>query len=245
MYRSPHAHVHLAVGEGKGLCSPSDRDYQTLSILCVSIPMVHPLDPHIWSLRVWSPVTHSARATIALGLWDTPPPPRCPPEDQVRTAGSENGDPGLPRLLLAPAAGVQRALCAQLLTELGESSQAPPLANSSPLWSAASLPTAPQRSRRRLRVYCSAHEILMQERLAGGVAAPGLGRGGGAGHTNKHPSCGPGLKQRDVGCTSLPRLTKGLLRASASASPPCGAAIATLASGEARDGRRRDRGPGA
>lgn len=57
-------------------------------------------------------------------------PPHRPPEDQVRTAGSRNGDPGLPRLL-APAAGVQRALCAQLLTELGESckrlpSQTPP-----------------------------------------------------------------------------------------------------------------------
>lgn len=78
LYRSPHAHVHLAVGEGKGLCSPSDHDYKTLSILCVPIPMVHPLDPHIWSLRVGSPVTHSARATIALGLWDTPPPVALP-----------------------------------------------------------------------------------------------------------------------------------------------------------------------
>lgn len=98
---SPHARVHLAVGEGKGLCSPSDHDYQTLSILCVPIPMVHPLEPHIWPYRVGSPVTHSAGSTIALELWD----PRRPPDDQVRTAGSKNGDPGLPRLL-APAAGV-------------------------------------------------------------------------------------------------------------------------------------------
>lgn len=112
--------------EMKGLCFPSDHDYQTLGILCVPILVVHPLEPHIWPLRVGSPVIHSARSTIALGLWD----PRRPPEDQVRTAGSRNGDPSLPRLL-APAAGVQRALCAQLLTELGESckrlpSQTPP-----------------------------------------------------------------------------------------------------------------------
>lgn len=72
MYRSSHAHVHLAVGEGKGLCFPSDHDYQTLSILCVPIPVVHPLELHIWPLQVGSPVIHSARSTIALGLWDPP-----------------------------------------------------------------------------------------------------------------------------------------------------------------------------
>lgn len=159
---------------------PLDHDYETQSTLPVPMPMVHPLELHIWPSRVGDPVAHLARATTALVLWD----PRIPPGGQVRLSRSEDGDPGLPRLL-APAAGVQRALCARLSTELGEPLQAPPLANSSPHWSAASLPTAPQRSR-RLRVYCSAHEILMQERLAGGGAAPGLGGGGGDAPTSTH-----------------------------------------------------------
>lgn len=123
-------------GGREGLCFPSDHVFQTLSILCVPIPVVHPLEPHIWPLRVGSLITHSARSTIALGLWD----PRRPPEDQVCTAASGNGDPGLPRLL-APAARVQRALCAQLLTELGECykrlpSQTPPRTGPQPpsLW---------------------------------------------------------------------------------------------------------------
>lgn len=110
-------------------------------------------------------------------------------------AESGNGDSGLPRLLV-PAAGVQRALCALLSTELGEPLQAPPLINSSPHWSAASLPTAPQCSRLRLLIYCSAHEILMQERLAGGgaeVPHPASGMGGGDA-PDKHPASRPRVR---------------------------------------------------
>lgn len=160
----------------------------------------------------------------------------------MRQAGRGDGDPGLPRLL-APAAGVWRALCARLSAELGEPLQAPPLANSSPHWSAASLPTAPQRSRRRLRFYCSAHEILMQERLAGGGAAPGLGGGGGdALPSTRLALRGFGAAKHGVRIFPAPhkgaaaRLSLGILA--------CSATIATLASGEARDGRRPGRGPG-
>lgn len=73
----------------------------------------------------------------------------------------------------SPAARVQRALCARAPSaELGEPLQAPPLANSSPHSSAASLPPVPQRSRRRLCSCGRAREILMRERLAGGGAPP-------------------------------------------------------------------------
>lgn len=135
-------------------------------------------------------------------------------------AGRGNGDSGLP-CLLALAAGVQRALCAQLSTELGEPLQAPPLVNSSPHWSAASLPTAPQCSR-LLLIYCSAHEILMQERLEGGGAAPGL-RDGGGGPPRQAPSLqseGQGSLTWGEHLPPTPRFTKGLVRASASASLP-------------------------
>lgn len=67
---------------------------------------------------------------------------------------------------------MQRALCARAHSaELGEPLQAPPIANSSPHSSAASLPLVP-RARRRLCSCCSAHEILMRERLAGEGAPP-------------------------------------------------------------------------
>lgn len=175
----------------------------------------------------------------------------------MRPAGSENGDPGLPRLL-APAAGVQRALCARLSTELGEPLQAPPLVNSSPHWSAASLPTAPQRSRRRLRIYCSAHEILMQERAAGGQRerCRTRPRGWGWGRPRQTPSLrsvawgsetwGVHLSPTPAP-TSPPPLHKGATARLSLSSPACSVAIATLASGEAHTtvGRRRSHRPGA
>ncbi|XP_052610888.1 uncharacterized protein LOC128120721 [Peromyscus californicus insignis] len=173
--------------------------------------------------------------------------------NQVRRAGSGNGDPGLPRLL-APAAGVQRALCARLSTELGEPLQAPPLVNSSPHWSAASLPTAPQRSRRRLRIYCSAHEILMQERLAGRERCRTRPRGWGWGRPRQTPSLRSGARGSETwgvhlfpppAPTSPPPLHKGATARLSLSIPACSAAIATLASGEAHDGRRRSHGPGA
>lgn len=149
------------------------------------------------------------------------------PPSPSRGSGAHGGEwewrPWLTSVPRSCGWSAKGSLC-PALNRTGGVLQAPPLANSSPHWSAASLPTAPQRSRRRLRVYCSAHEILMQERLAGGGAAPGLGRGGGVGRTDKHPSCGPRhgvrISPPTILLPPLPRLTKGLLRASASASRP-------------------------
>lgn len=142
---------------------------------------------------------------LAIAGWRVPSPTQCGPplpwdcETTIALPGIRCA--GLGEGMATPAylgssllrLEVQRALCAQLSTELGEPLQAPPLVNSSPHWSAASLPTAPQCSRLRLLIYCSAHEILMQERLAGGGAAPGL-RDGGGGAPDKHPACSPRVR---------------------------------------------------
>lgn len=90
-----------------------------------------------------------------------------------------SGEAGLPRWgggsprVRGPATRVQRALCAGLTAQNWGSpckrlpSQTPPRPRPQP----PSL-RSPERSERRLCSCCSAHEILMRERLAGGGAPP-------------------------------------------------------------------------
>lgn len=87
----------------------------------------------------------------------------------------------------------------------------------------------------------------MQERLAGGgVPHPASGVGvawGGA--LGQAPILRSGIRAERCGVHISPASHKGATASLSLSIPACGAAIATLASGEARDGRRRDRGPGA
>lgn len=85
----------------------------------------------------------------------------------------------------------------------------------------------------------------MQERLAGGGAAPGLRRGGWGGALGQAPILRSGTRAERCRVHISPASHKGATASLSLSIPACGAAIATLASGEARDGRRRERGPGA